>query len=144
MRSHKACVMNLITYNGAYSLFPRATFDEGRSLVCCTRSMDHEQAIEKYEKRGWEIQKNITEQEQEAINSSFRVEDRWIGDEKTFPWYIRQVVQLKRTSLFAISDFLSPSGRKPWCLQDLNKLRRCRDLKFTIIEALVKGEGQPK
>lgn len=78
--------MNLITYYGAYSLYPRATYDERRSLVCCTRPRHRKDAIDKYAKRGWKIQRKINPVEHEDTNASFRIEDRWIGDKKT--WFI--------------------------------------------------------
>lgn len=119
--------MNLITYYGAYSLYPRATFDEKRSLICCTRSIDHEIAITKYIDRGWEMQNDITEAEQEDINASFRVEDRWIGDVKTwflpFPAAKRVQEAISQTSPFDGIDLIT-----------LNSISLAKDPARTVCE----------
>ena len=95
--------------------------------------MDHEQAIEKYEKRGWEIQKNITEQEQEDINSSFRVEDRWIGDEKT--WFLPFDTEASKRD--ALAAACATGGVDPIRLNSFslarNPLRTVCELKFAVL-----------
>ena len=77
--------MNLITYYGAYSLYPKATFEERRTLICAT-VVDHERAIQKYQSRGWKLQFTIPREEQINTGSSLRFEDRWVGDNKC--WFL--------------------------------------------------------
>ena len=49
-----ACVMNIITYNAAYALFPRATFEERESLIV-NRTPRSEPALTKYASRGFRL-----------------------------------------------------------------------------------------
>lgn len=44
--------MNAVTYRRAYALYPKAYFEERNSLVCDTKEIRHEEAINKYEARG--------------------------------------------------------------------------------------------
>ena len=50
---NKACVMNVITHDTAYSFFPWATFEERRSLICLDGDDIREKAFRKYSDRGW-------------------------------------------------------------------------------------------
>ncbi|KAH8115905.1 hypothetical protein DFH11DRAFT_1245685 [Phellopilus nigrolimitatus] len=81
---HSTVVMNAITYRAAYALYPKGSFEEHRALVCDTKEVRHEQAIEKYKRRGWDIQTAISEDEQSDLLSAFRFENRWVADEKTW------------------------------------------------------------
>ena len=48
--------MNLITYDTAYSLYPRATFEERRTILFGdSKSSSTFTALQKYEDRGWEV-----------------------------------------------------------------------------------------
>lgn len=46
--------MNLITYDTAYALYPRATFEERRTILFGD-SLSSMPALQKYEDRGWEV-----------------------------------------------------------------------------------------
>lgn len=51
-----ACVMNIITYNKAYCLYPRATLEDRISLICTGRSdTTIYRTFRKYLQRGWTI-----------------------------------------------------------------------------------------
>lgn len=51
-----ACVMNIITYNRAYCLYPRATLEDHISLICTVRSdKTIRRTFAKYSQRGWTI-----------------------------------------------------------------------------------------
>ncbi|PPQ72060.1 hypothetical protein CVT25_013477, partial [Psilocybe cyanescens] len=51
-----ACVMNLITYDAAFSLYPKATFEDRLSLLCLPASPElHVLITTKYGGRGWNI-----------------------------------------------------------------------------------------
>ena len=60
-----AAVMNMISHSHAYSLYPKETFDNMRSLV--VRSHDSRpkmvQALEKYKQRGWDVVTSISVEE---------------------------------------------------------------------------------
>ncbi|KZT06562.1 uncharacterized protein LAESUDRAFT_700451 [Laetiporus sulphureus 93-53] len=77
---HSTCVMNVISYEKAYSLYPRATFKERRSLVCATDGPKQEPAIEKYSARGWQMLRKLSRKERRSTNCSFRGGSRWIAD----------------------------------------------------------------
>ena len=77
-----AGVMNLITHNKAYSLYPRPTFEERRSLVHHANTVERERALKKYEDRGWAIIKKITQEESKDRTSAFYSGLRSVGDKK--------------------------------------------------------------
>lgn len=81
LRIYTACVMNFITHSHAFSLYPRATFVEHRSLVCPTIGSDATAAKAKYQERGWNMV-NLTAEEARSPSSDFRHRHspRWIGD----------------------------------------------------------------
>ncbi|KIM38281.1 hypothetical protein M413DRAFT_448016 [Hebeloma cylindrosporum] len=79
---HSTCVMNLITHDKAYSLYPRPTFEERRSLVLHSNTAERERALKKYEDRGWTIIKKITKEETQNRRSSFHAGLRYLGDRK--------------------------------------------------------------
>ncbi|TCD68624.1 hypothetical protein EIP91_010279 [Steccherinum ochraceum] len=53
---HSTCVMNVISHNMAYCLYPRATLHDNRTLVCGSElSPGRPEALKKYEGRGYEV-----------------------------------------------------------------------------------------
>jgi hypothetical protein len=86
---YSGCVMNLITCDKAYSIFPRATFEERRSLIF---ERDNRKVIlnnkdtdlvaksrEKYEKHGWSFIEAYEILQQDPL-SSFAKGYRYLGD----------------------------------------------------------------
>jgi hypothetical protein len=77
--------MNVISYNRAYSLYPRATFDERETLLT-PRNPEHRDirfhAIQKYKDRGWRVmqQPSLRNEPLYAFGS------RWIDDR--YSWVI--------------------------------------------------------
>ncbi|PCH44988.1 hypothetical protein WOLCODRAFT_91093 [Wolfiporia cocos MD-104 SS10] len=56
---HSTCVMNAISYNAAYSLYPYATFEQRQSLA--TNPKDRKRAaFRKYAARGWKILSSLS------------------------------------------------------------------------------------
>jgi hypothetical protein len=76
-----ACVMNVITHNKAYSIYPRATFIERRSLVY-NRSENSLEGRSKYEQRGWTQIPFLEAHDYDNPFSSFARGSRRIGDSK--------------------------------------------------------------
>lgn len=76
-----ACVMNVITHNKAYSIYPRATFIERRSLVY-NRSENSLEGRSKYEQRGWIQIPFLEAHDYNNPFSSFARGSRRIGDNK--------------------------------------------------------------
>jgi len=52
---HTTCVMNFITFEGAYSLYPRATFSAHEAITIGKITIRDLVALEKYTTRGWSI-----------------------------------------------------------------------------------------
>ncbi|KIJ15742.1 hypothetical protein PAXINDRAFT_114105 [Paxillus involutus ATCC 200175] len=52
---HSTCVMNFITSDSAYSLYPRATFEDRCSLGMPNSRSLIEKVVQKYVRRGWRI-----------------------------------------------------------------------------------------
>ncbi|KAK2464968.1 hypothetical protein APHAL10511_003044 [Amanita phalloides] len=77
---HSTCVMNVITHNMAYSLFPYATFQQHRALACGTNGGKRGKAREKYRERGWEVERRFDTPEMRSRRSDFIFGRRWVGD----------------------------------------------------------------
>ncbi|KAK2464969.1 hypothetical protein APHAL10511_003045 [Amanita phalloides] len=77
---HSTCVMNVITHNMAYSLFPYATFQQRRALACGTNGGNRSWARDKYRERGWEVERRFDTPEMRSIRSDFIFGRRWVGD----------------------------------------------------------------
>ena len=73
-----ACVMNFISFDAAYSLYPRATFGERRTLCFANLTQSDIRALAKYSLRGWTTLTNVWAHE---ITNSFHVDtNRWVTD----------------------------------------------------------------
>lgn len=88
--------MNVISFNKAYCLFPRATLEERRSLLSWSsqgRSNRRQEGLDKYSARGFAMLNYL--EEDEFITShrgrSFPFGPRWLGDIDT--WVINLDVQ---------------------------------------------------
>ncbi|KAI0649612.1 hypothetical protein C8Q79DRAFT_997722 [Trametes meyenii] len=86
---HSTCVMNVIAYNKAYCLFPRATLEERRSLLTWSSQGRAKRRIEglvKYSARGFRMLEFL--EDNEVITSqperSFPLKPRWMGDSDTW------------------------------------------------------------
>lgn len=71
--------MNLVTWDRAVSLYPRATFEERRALVTYTKGAGFEDAMLKYAARGYRIDTHLFV-EDTASGSAFAFGRRWVGD----------------------------------------------------------------
>jgi hypothetical protein len=113
-----AVVMNIISYEKAYSLYPRATFEERRSLICATLGPHQEPARQKYIVRGWTMLYSVTQAEQNYESSAFRTGLRRIGDR--FSWIIPlslEGVDLARPRNLHINSFPCDNlAAHTWCL----------------------------
>jgi len=75
---HSTCVMNVISYNKAFSLYPLGTLAQRQSLKCATDGPNQEPAIEKYETRGWKMITNIDPKL--PGSQAFATKARYVGD----------------------------------------------------------------
>jgi len=73
--------MNIITHEKAYSLFPRGSFEERRSLMISTEGSKQDAARAKYVSRGWTMVERLTEAELALKDkSAFSSAKRYVGD----------------------------------------------------------------
>lgn len=78
--------MNVISFEKAYCLFPRATLEDRRSIVTLRYNPEPgvlQNCIEKYEERGWSFE-NFRDVYQQ--DPAFYLGDRWIND--SMSWVI--------------------------------------------------------
>jgi len=76
--------MNFITHEKAYSLYPRATFEERRSLKFLLRTAARDKAYTKYTERGWKMLDGIAGEDFHDSKSSLARGSRHVGDSKTW------------------------------------------------------------
>ncbi|TFK26751.1 hypothetical protein FA15DRAFT_255322 [Coprinopsis marcescibilis] len=78
---HSTIVMNFITYEAAYSLYPKATFD-ARIGAANDEVTDKElEALNKYRSRGWAITTEVSVLGQKRMKSLFLTDKkRWVLD----------------------------------------------------------------
>jgi hypothetical protein len=81
-----ACVMNFITFNAAYSLYPRATFEERRSLSIANLSESDIRCLAKYSVRGWSTLSDLWLHETGAQTTFYVDQERWVTD--SFSWIV--------------------------------------------------------
>lgn len=88
--------MNIITHDKAYSLFPRATFEERRSLVCLSSDELRDKAFEKYSARGWSFVKNadVERAERGTLEASFALGERYVGDRNCWTLPVLPILNL--------------------------------------------------
>jgi hypothetical protein len=76
--------MNVIAYNAAYSLYPRATFEARTSLHTPRNGKDIDSpGVQKYVRRGWRMIDTVSSADERA----YAVGSRWIDDEHS--WVIK-------------------------------------------------------
>lgn len=87
---YSTCVMNVISFEKAYSLYPMATFEKRCSLACAREGPIINTAGElarcKYMLRGWSTLRHVPQQEQDDIHSPFSTCLRSIADR--FSWVL--------------------------------------------------------
>ncbi|KAK0462015.1 uncharacterized protein EV420DRAFT_1528342 [Desarmillaria tabescens] len=79
---HSTTPMNIISHSYAYSLFPKATFDQKRALIITTSGSGQETGRGKYRDRGWKLFEYPSVFEATDSKSEFQAGLRWVGDRK--------------------------------------------------------------
>ncbi|KAI0087717.1 hypothetical protein BDY19DRAFT_892207 [Irpex rosettiformis] len=111
---HSTIVFNVISWDRAYSLYPRATFEDHRGLWLRPDYADDEgetDIIKKYRLRGWKF-----EWERGALDGddpAFGDAARWIGD--TQSWVIKLDTH-GVTRPPPVNEFSQPLTRDPCCM----------------------------
>lgn len=98
--------MNVISWEKAYCLYPRATLEARCSLICNRKGCNMAIAMQKYEKRGWHFYESHDRDCRwgPSLRSCFHIQHkllRWMGD--PFCW----TLELDTTQ---IPDRLYPGG----------------------------------
>jgi hypothetical protein len=81
-----ACVMNFISFNAAYSLYPRATFEERRSLSFSVLTESDIRCLAKYSVRGWLTLSDLWPHDAAAQTTFYMDRERWVTD--SFSWIV--------------------------------------------------------
>jgi len=93
--------MNLITHDKAYSIFPRETFEDRRSLIFVKDGDSTVKARERYEERGWTFVEGYEIQQRDPL-SAFGKGIRRLGDSKC--WSVSLHPDQDRTKSVAESN----------------------------------------
>ena len=76
--------MNFISYDNAYSLYPKETFETRRSLVFDPGGPGRDSARQKYIDRGWTMITEPSAFDQTDVRSPLRGGSRWVGDGRSW------------------------------------------------------------
>ncbi|CAL1699944.1 unnamed protein product [Somion occarium] len=117
---HSTCVMNVISFENAYSLYPKATFEARSSLVCATDGPKQEPAMEKYKERGWTMVKQTSVAELKDLFHFKRASCRYMGDKYcwTIPLDKDSITELVQPGIGKVSSMLThdPVAASNWKL----------------------------
>ncbi|KAF7333505.1 DUF607-domain-containing protein [Mycena venus] len=80
---HSTCVMNIITHDNAFALYPRSTFITNEALVVETVGAGQEAGRQKYIDRGWQMIRSPSVDCRSELGVRLV---RWVGDH--FTWTI--------------------------------------------------------
>ncbi|KAI0083693.1 hypothetical protein BDY19DRAFT_858899, partial [Irpex rosettiformis] len=80
MEFHSTCVLNFITFDMAYCLYPKATLIYQTNLVLKNPDVLVRKALSKYRRRGFTCRRLIAEQGSLFLPDSVR----WVGDSQTW------------------------------------------------------------
>lgn len=128
--------MNVISYNAAYSLYPRATFEERKTLSLNVDNEGEVRALGKYAIRGWRIVYTIWPHE-EKTSSFYLNHTRWVDDNKSWviPLNLNGVATRQPSSMTSEAFEWDPVAQNSWTLErrGLEKLLfTYRTLKSTL------------
>ena len=136
-----AAVMNVISFDRAYCLFPRATLDERLSLVCTSRQDDVIEAVyQKYAARGWSMIWSVDDIERVTPDPALRVNQcRWINDGNA--WSIDLLLPPGfRESLRPLNERTKALGRDPVSItswgQSISEDQRTCEMMFVQPQAI--------
>ncbi|KAJ7722642.1 hypothetical protein DFH07DRAFT_759903, partial [Mycena maculata] len=84
MSFRSTCVMNILTHDTGYALFPRSTFVTRKALIVTTVGAGQEAGRQKYIERGWEMVSTPSPSRRSELGVRML---RWVGDK--FTWRMR-------------------------------------------------------
>ncbi|KAG1891198.1 hypothetical protein F4604DRAFT_398097 [Suillus subluteus] len=114
---HSTCVMNIITFDAAYSLYPVATFEERMAIqIPGSNRLD---VVKKYVQRGWRVfavfgPEHVTHPQLFLLN-----EKRWVGDRHCWSIPLDTTGVTPRPALSLSSECFSwdPSIQNGWIME---------------------------
>ncbi|KAF9530850.1 hypothetical protein CPB83DRAFT_892134 [Crepidotus variabilis] len=128
---HSTCVMNIITHEKAYALYPKATFDDHLSVKHSTAGGNQDAARQKYADRGWTMVDNLSADKIE--DSEFTHKPRHVGDR--FCWQIDLVPKLELPeSSIEINSWLFYGGHEDPSMVSWYTYTNGLDFKYIIGE----------
>ena len=123
--------MNVITHEKAYSIFPRATFEERQSLIYANEETALE-ALLKYQERGWKFFNRVHVNEARDPLSPFSQGSRHLGDSKC--WTIRlQPTYADSPSIWESNSWRLEYNDFPFPMHVWMLLKRPNQLRFTYL-----------
>lgn len=132
LMTYSACVMNIISYEKAYCLFPSATLEQRLSLLSQSsrgRSEARSESVEKYAERGYRILTflPLADLVPPRKRPTFALGPRWLGDSDT--WVIPLDTQ----------DILPPPPANPYSIARTNDPAALSSFvaRYDLIEGLV-------
>ncbi|KAI0083366.1 hypothetical protein BDY19DRAFT_702552 [Irpex rosettiformis] len=121
LRFHSTVVVNVISWDRAYSLYPRATFEHRKSVVLRRQNRQLMYSIiEKYGNRGFEFRYTIHDNDI-VSDPAFTSAQRWIGDGHSW------VLELSTEGITLpppITELSKPLTRDPCFLTTWRTVRR--------------------
>ncbi|KAL5514377.1 hypothetical protein ACEPAG_2465 [Sanghuangporus baumii] len=132
---HSTVVMNLITYCAAYSLYPKATFEQGLMLPCDAREVHHESGLWKYRMRGWESanQDSVAPPLSDPKKHTFVLGKRCVGDESTWIIPLRGVSSVLKYANNPLLKSMDPMSFNTFSLAR-NVERDSIEMQFSILK----------
>ncbi|KAI0083663.1 hypothetical protein BDY19DRAFT_998391 [Irpex rosettiformis] len=117
MEFHSTCVLNFITFDMAYCLYPKATLIYQTTLVLKNPDFLVRKALSKYQRRGFTCRRLIGEQGSLFLSDSVR----WVGDSQTW------TLSLPPLPTFGYEvPYVSPAATTTWsivtCTQDYHRI----------------------
>lgn len=130
-----AVVMNVIAFDRAYCMYPKATLETREALITRPHGFQVEKAIQKYSDRGWKMVRRFPITQYNIAVSAFGCGARYIEDEHswsiplnmevgiTFPQSINQSsLPLTRDPVACTTWTLTFKFTKPLCSPDISFL----------------------
>ena len=111
--------MNFIAYDAAYSLYPRATFEDKVNLVFKHDTPNDRRCIGKYTVRGWTPVINTSENEKPFNNLFYVGQPRFVDDPRCWrlPLDTSGIQRRRRLSQTSEPFHWDPAVQNSWVLQ---------------------------
>ncbi|EPQ54894.1 hypothetical protein GLOTRDRAFT_94274 [Gloeophyllum trabeum ATCC 11539] len=131
---NSTCLLNIISADKAYSLYPTATFKHRRSLTCSRLWLGLQPRPLKCQERGWAVLNTLPKAEQQAVHSSFGAGRRSIDDRLTWVLPLGMTdISLRRAGVPSMKPLLEDPVRMTAWVVEYDRWNRahltCKGLK---------------